>query len=69
MEVYEVRDEMYSITTDVSKLDVNVIHQFLSKESYWAQSVPMHVIEKAIKNSLCFGLFYKDVQIGRCVYY
>ncbi|MGN6352289.1 MAG: GNAT family N-acetyltransferase [Parafilimonas sp.] len=64
MEVYEVRDEMYSITTDVSKLDVNVIHQFLSKESYWAQSVPMHVIEKAIKNSLCFGLFYRDVQIG-----
>ena len=24
----------------------------------------MHVIEKAIKNSLCFGLFYNDVQIG-----
>jgi GNAT superfamily N-acetyltransferase len=62
--VYEVRDGMYYITTDVSKLDVNVIHQFLSQESYWAKEIPKHVVEKAIANSLCFGLFYKDAQIG-----
>jgi len=62
--IYEVVDDMYYITTDVSKLDVNVIHQFLSEESYWAEKIPKSIVEKAIANSLCFGLFYKDAQIG-----
>lgn len=62
MEIYEVHDGNYFITTDKSKLDVNVIHQYLSEESYWAQSIPKNVVEKAIANSLCFGLFYKDEQ-------
>lgn len=62
--IYEVVDDMYYITTDVSKLDVNVIHQFLSEESYWAEEIPKSIVEKAIANSLCFGLFYKDAQIG-----
>ncbi len=58
METYEARDGDYYITTDISKLDVNVIHQYLSEESYWAKNIPKHVVEKAIANSLCFGLFY-----------
>lgn len=62
--VYEARDGMYYITTDISKLDVNVIHRYLSDESYWAKGIPKHVIEKAITNSLCFGLFFNDRQIG-----
>lgn len=62
MEVFEVCDGLYKITTDVSKLDVNVIHQFLSKESYWANNIPKQVVEKSIANSLCFGLFYIDEQ-------
>lgn len=64
MQVYEVRDKMYSITTDSSKLDVNVIHKYLSEESYWAKGIPKHVVEKSIANSLCFGLFYDEEQIG-----
>jgi len=62
--IYEIVDGMYHITTDVSKLDVDVIHQFLSEESYWAKEIPKYIVEKAIENSLCFGLFYKDEQIG-----
>lgn len=62
METYEARDGDYYITTDISKLDVNVIHQYLSEESYWAKNIPKHVVEKAIANSLCFGLFYNAEQ-------
>ena len=62
--IYEVRDEAYFITTDISKLDVNIIHQYLSEESYWALGIPKHVVEKSIENSLCFGLFYNKNQIG-----
>jgi N-acetylglutamate synthase-like GNAT family acetyltransferase len=61
---YEVNEEMYNITTDISKLDVNVIHRFLSEESYWAQGIPKNIVEKSIANSLCFGLFYKNAQVG-----
>lgn len=64
MQAYEVRDKMYFITTDNSKLDVNLIHQYLSEESYWAKGIPKHVVEKSITNSLCFGLFYNDEQVG-----
>jgi hypothetical protein len=60
--IYEASDGLYNITTDVSKLDVNVIHHFLSQESYWAQKIPKDIVEKSIANSLCFGLFYKDGQ-------
>lgn len=62
MQAFEVRDEMYYITTDVSKLDVNVIHQYLSEASYWAKGISKDVVERSIANSLCFGLFYKAEQ-------
>jgi len=62
--IYEVVDGIYHITTDIAKLDLNVIHKFLSEESYWAKGIPKHVVEKSIVNSLCFGLFYNNAQIG-----
>lgn len=61
--IYEVSNGNYFITTNNSKLDVNVIHCYLSEESYWAKEIPKNIVEKAIANSLCFGLFYKDEQI------
>jgi GNAT superfamily N-acetyltransferase len=64
MKVYEVSNGLYKITTDISKLDVNLIHQFLCEESYWAKGIPKKIVEKSIANSLCFGLFYKDAQVG-----
>jgi hypothetical protein len=60
MQPYEASSENYFITTEISKLDVNVIHHFLSEESYWAQGISKSIVEKAIQHSLCFGLFYKD---------
>src|SRR4051812_7219311 len=64
MEAFEISDGLYTITTDILKLDVNVIHQFLSEESYWAKGIPKNIVEKSISNSLCFGLFFQSSQIG-----
>ncbi len=64
MKLTELHDGDYFITTDSSKLNVNIIHQYLTEESYWAKGIPKHVVEKAIANSLCFGLFNKDDQVG-----
>lgn len=62
MEVYEVCDGSYKITTHVSKLDLNLIHKFLSEESYWAKGITKDIVQKSISNSLCFGLFYNEEQ-------
>lgn len=62
--IYEVSEGLYNITTDVFNLDVNVIHEFLSQESYWAKGITKNIVEKSIANSLCFGLFYQNEQVG-----
>jgi GNAT superfamily N-acetyltransferase len=59
---YEARKDAYFISTDPSLLNVDVIHNYLSKESYWATNIPREVVEKSISNSLCFGLYENDKQ-------
>ena len=54
----------YRISTDRSQLDVVLIHRFLSQESYWAQTVPLNIVERAIAHSLCFGLYEAEGQVG-----
>jgi GNAT superfamily N-acetyltransferase len=54
----------YSISTDSALLDVAMIHAFLSEQSYWAPGIPREVVARSIKNSLCFGLYQGNQQIG-----
>ncbi|MCO6491307.1 MAG: GNAT family N-acetyltransferase [Phaeodactylibacter sp.] len=54
----------YSITTDQSRFDYERIYDFISRQSYWAQGIPMDVMRRSIKNSLCFGLFCEQEQVG-----
>lgn len=53
-----------TISDDQSRLDIPMIHRFLSEESTWAQGVPLSIVEKAIRNSLCFGAYEGQKQIG-----
>jgi GNAT superfamily N-acetyltransferase len=53
----------YEISTDRSRLDIALIHDFLSS-SYWAHGIPRSVVEKAIEHSLCFGAFCGAAQVG-----
>jgi GNAT superfamily N-acetyltransferase len=61
---YEVTNDEYLITDDSSQLDVPFIHNYLANESYWAKNIPLAIVEKSIANSLCFGLYHKQPQIG-----
>jgi GNAT superfamily N-acetyltransferase len=54
----------YLISTDPAKLDLAVIHGFLSNESYWAQGRPLDVMRRALEHSLCFGVYLGDEQMG-----
>lgn len=53
-----------TISTDKNKLDIPLIHEFLNKESYWAKGISMPIVERSISNSLCFGIFDNNAQIG-----
>ncbi|MEX6688623.1 GNAT family N-acetyltransferase [Danxiaibacter flavus] len=54
----------YTISTDKQKLQIEVIHQYLSVKSYWAKNIPLDVVRRSIDNSFCFGLYYNDAQVG-----
>jgi GNAT superfamily N-acetyltransferase len=47
----------YEISTERARLDLDLIHDFLSRSSYWAQGRPLSVVERSIENSLCFGVY------------
>jgi len=53
----------YLISTDLARLDIGVIHGFL-RGSYWAEGIPRCIVERAVQNSLCFGAYYRNEQIG-----
>ena len=57
-----VRDD-YSISTDRSRLDLAVIHGYLSR-SYWAAEIPLETVRRSIEHSLAFGVFHGDRQVG-----
>jgi GNAT superfamily N-acetyltransferase len=54
----------YLISTAPERLDLDVIHRFLSEESYWAPGVEREVVARSIEHSLCFGLYQGDAQVG-----
>ena len=60
---HEWRRGEYVISTDKSRLDLTVIHNFL-KTSYWAAGIPLEVVRRSIEHSLSFGLYKEDKQIG-----
>jgi hypothetical protein len=53
----------FLISTDRSKLDVDVIHKFLAR-SYWAEGIPRETVVRSIENSLCFGVYDNARQIS-----
>lgn len=61
--LHECRHGDLSITTDASRLDLDVIHGFLSR-SYWAAGIPREVMARAIRHSICFGAFDGERQVG-----
>jgi GNAT superfamily N-acetyltransferase len=49
--------EGFIISTNPARLDVAAIHGFLAHDSYWARNIPCELLERAIANSLNFGLY------------
>ncbi len=54
----------FTISTDKELLQFDVIHKFLAEDAYWAKTRTPEQTQTAIENSICFGLYHADRQIG-----
>jgi len=63
MELTEWKKGNYIISTDKSKIDVPIVHNFLS-HSYWAGQIPRETVKESIENSLCFGIYHYEELVG-----
>lgn len=55
--------EQFIVSCDPQKMDLDVIHGFLS-ESHWAAGIPKGTVARSLDASLCFALLEQDKQIG-----
>lgn len=57
--------DAYEISTDPARLDIDAIHAYLTR-SYWSPGIPHATVERAAKNSLCFGVYERatGAQVG-----
>ena len=60
---HEWRKEAILISDDKSLLDLDVIHGFLAG-SYWSEGIPRELLERAIENSISFGVYESGRQVG-----
>ncbi|UGT43156.1 GNAT family N-acetyltransferase [Nocardia yamanashiensis] len=60
----------YEIDTAPDRLDVDLVHHWLSTDAYWALGRERDIVERAIRGSLNFGAYDTDgaqVAYGRVV--
>lgn len=63
MPIQRFLDE-YEISTDSTRLDMDVIYNFLAVESYWSPGIPRSIVKRAVQNSLCFGIYHGGALVG-----
>lgn len=63
-DVREWRDGPYEISTERSRLDIDLIHGFLFREFWDSAGIPRDVVERSIEHSLCFGVYEGERQVG-----
>ena len=61
--IFEEKKVNYLVSTDKSKLDIPVIHNFLTN-CYWAKGIPLETVVKSIENSDCFGVYDSGKLVG-----
>ncbi|WP_129713599.1 GNAT family N-acetyltransferase [Pedobacter sp. SYP-B3415] len=60
----EIREDNYVFSDDKQLIDLLYVHKYLSEESYWAEQIPLEVVKRSIDNSLCFGIYHDNRQVG-----
>lgn len=62
--MYETKKNGYFISTDPTRLDMRLVHAFLSKKTEWREDISPEELKTDLADSLCFGLYLGGAQIG-----
>ena len=62
--VREWQRDNFTISTDPHRLDISIIHDFIANQSYWAQGRAVETVQRALDNSLNFGIYKDNQQVG-----
>jgi GNAT superfamily N-acetyltransferase len=54
----------YVLSDDSARLDLPWVHAYLAEKSYWARNIPMAILEKAVRNSVCYGIYRNGGQVA-----
>jgi len=54
----------YQISTDKSLINFETVHKYLGEDSYWCKQIPKETLQRAIENSMCFGIYHNGEQAG-----
>jgi len=54
--IAEQRRGEFLVSTDPRRLDLHVVHDFLTN-CYWAKGISREVVERSVKHALCFGIY------------
>ena len=60
----QISENGFIFSDNMELLQVSSIHHYLSKETSWAKDIPLETVQRAIENSLCFGIYKGAAQIG-----
>src|ERR1700761_7604410 len=60
----QIHNDEYTLSTDKSRLDLPSIHGFLSTQAYWCLNIPFATVKRSVENSVCFGVYQGDRQVG-----
>jgi GNAT superfamily N-acetyltransferase len=53
----------YCISSDPALLNLDIVHGFIAN-SYWAKGIPKALVEKSIRNSIAWGIYFGALQVG-----
>jgi GNAT superfamily N-acetyltransferase len=54
----------YTISDERGRLDLGVVHKFISEESYWGQGRPAEAVRRSVENSQPFGVYRGGEMVG-----
>lgn len=60
----EISENGFIFSDKKALLVIDDIHHYLSVESYWAKGIPLDTVKRSIENSLCFGIYKDQEQVG-----
>jgi len=60
----EIIENGFIFSDDRNLVDIKAVHHYLSTQSYWAKGIPFNLVKKSIENSLCFGIYKDQQQVG-----